>query len=70
MPLKKVFMIIEALNLVKSYGAVKAVGLLLYAPIIDYLFPQRPQWISKIFPTYYIIQPVAEINQQGGCLVR
>jgi ABC-2 type transport system permease protein len=30
------------------------------------MFPGIPQWIGKIFPTYYIIQPVVEISQQGG----
>jgi ABC-2 type transport system permease protein len=45
---------------------VKAGGLLLYAPALVYMFPEFPQWTGRIFPTYYLIQPVIEITQQGG----
>jgi ABC-2 type transport system permease protein len=48
------------------FATVKAIGILLYAPGILYLFPDIPQWIAKLFPTYYIVQPVIEITQQGG----
>ncbi len=48
------------------FATIKAMGLLLFAPVIVYMFPQIPQWIGKIFPTYYIVQPVVEISQQGG----
>ena len=41
-------------------------GILLFAPAFIYLFPQIPQWIGRIFPTYYIIQPIVEISQRGG----
>jgi ABC-2 type transport system permease protein len=44
----------------------KAIGILYYAPAFVYLFPGIPQWIGRIFPTYYIVQPVVEISQQGG----
>ena len=48
------------------FATIKGIGILLYAPVIIYMFPQIPQWIGKIFPTYYIVQPVVEISQQGG----
>ena len=41
-------------------------GLVLFAPVFVYLFPQIPGWVGRIFPTYYIIQPIVEISQQGG----
>ncbi|HEY32426.1 MAG TPA: ABC transporter permease [Dehalococcoidia bacterium] len=44
----------------------KAIGILYYAPAFVYLFPDIPQWVGRIFPTYYIVQPVVEISQQGG----
>lgn len=44
----------------------KAGGLLLYAPALIYLFPQLPQWIGRIFPTYYIIDPVVQVTQHGA----
>jgi len=48
------------------FATVKAIGIFLYAPAIVYLFPQVPRWVGRIFPTYYIVQPVVEISQQGG----
>lgn len=48
------------------FATFKGIGILLYAPVIVYMFPGIPQWIGRIFPTYYIIQPVVEISQQGG----
>jgi ABC-2 type transport system permease protein len=50
------------------FGLVKAMGLVLYAPAIVYLFPTLPQWIARIFPTYYIIGPVIELTQGGASL--
>lgn len=50
------------------FATIKGMGLFLYAPAIIYMFPQIPQWISKIFPTYYVIQPVVEIAQNGAGL--
>lgn len=48
------------------FATIKGIGILLYAPVFVYMFPQIPQWIGNIFPTYYIIQPVVEISQRGG----
>ena len=48
------------------FTVIKAGGLLLYAPAIVYLFPQIPEWVGRIFPTYYMIQPVVEITQKGA----
>jgi ABC-2 type transport system permease protein len=35
---------------------------LLYAPAIVYLFPEVPAWISRVFPTYYMIGPIVEVS--------
>ena len=43
----------------------KAGGILLFGPAIIYMFPQIPQWIGKLFPTYYLLQPIIEISQGG-----
>lgn len=48
------------------FATIKGVGILLYAPALVYLFPQVPQWIGRLFPTYYMIEPVVEIAQAGG----
>jgi ABC-2 type transport system permease protein len=50
------------------FATFKSMGLILYAPALIYMFPEIPQWIAKIFPTYYIIQPVIEISQYGAGL--
>ena len=41
-------------------------GIILFAPVFIYLFPQIPEWIGRIFPTYYIIQPIVDLSQRGG----
>ncbi|OGO02008.1 MAG: ABC transporter substrate-binding protein [Chloroflexi bacterium RBG_13_52_12] len=44
----------------------KSASIVLFAPVFIYLFPAIPSWIGKIFPTYYIIQPIVDISQRGG----
>jgi ABC-2 type transport system permease protein len=39
----------------------KALNIFLFAPVIFYIFPDWPQWIAKIFPTYWLINPIFEI---------
>ncbi len=48
------------------FATIKGLGLLLYAPAIIYFFPTLPQWIGRIFPTFYIVGPVVEITQNGA----
>jgi ABC-2 type transport system permease protein len=43
----------------------KMIGLLLYAPAFIYLFPEIPQWIGRIFPTYYLVDPLMAVSQRG-----
>jgi ABC-2 type transport system permease protein len=44
----------------------KSGGILLFGPAIVYMFPQIPEWIGNIFPTYYALQPVVELSLQSG----
>jgi len=53
-------------NITTLFAVWKSGGILLFGPAFIYMFPQIPQWISRIFPTYYILQPVIEISQQGA----
>lgn len=57
-------------SLVKDMGSLIATwkfgGILLFGPAIIYLFPEIPQWIGQIFPTYYVLEPVVRVSQQGG----
>ena len=48
------------------FATIKGAGLVLYAPALIFMFPEIPQWIAKVFPTYYMIGPVVEITQKGG----
>lgn len=48
------------------FALMKGLGIVLYAPGFIYMFPQIPQWIGRIFPTYYILNPVVEISQRGA----
>ncbi|PKO21757.1 MAG: ABC transporter permease [Chloroflexi bacterium HGW-Chloroflexi-1] len=48
------------------FATIKSLGIILYAPAIVYMFPEIPQWIGRIFPTYYMIAPIMEITQRGG----
>jgi ABC-2 type transport system permease protein len=41
-------------------------GFVLIGPAIIYMFPQIPQWIGRIFPTYYIVEPIVDLVQRGG----
>ena len=50
------------------FGTIKAMGLILYAPALIFMFPAIPQWIAQLFPTYYIIRPIIEITQMGAGL--
>lgn len=44
----------------------KAGGILLFGPAFVYMFPQIPEWIGRVFPTYYAIQPIVDISLWGG----
>jgi ABC-2 type transport system permease protein len=50
------------------YSLIKGLGLFLFAPVIFYLFPNWPQWIAKLFPTYWIIEPIFQVSIMGARL--
>lgn len=52
------------------FTAVKGGGILVIAPVLFTLFPDLPQWIARVFPTYYFLQPIYEISVQGSTLDR
>lgn len=49
-------------------GLIKALGILLFAPGLLEIFPQVPAWISRLFPTYYMMNPLLEVSQNGAGL--
>ena len=55
-----------AKDITTFFASIKVFGVLLYAPLVIYMFPGIPQWIGNIFPTYYIVEPIVEVSQRGG----
>jgi ABC-2 type transport system permease protein len=48
------------------YSVIKGLGIIIYGPGVIALFPQIPKWIGKLFPTYYVMNPIMEISREGG----
>lgn len=53
-------------DLTTLFAFSKSGGIVLFAPAIVYMFPAIPQWIGRIFPTYYALQPIVDIAQKGA----
>ena len=50
------------------YTIWKSGAIVLVAPVIFFIWPSLPQWIAKIFPTYYFLSPLFEIAIRGAGL--
>lgn len=48
------------------FSAIKGLGLIVYGPGIIKIFPQIPEWVGKLFPTYYVMNPIMELTREGG----
>jgi ABC-2 type transport system permease protein len=44
---------------------IKGLNIFILAPALFIIFPSWPQWIAKIFPTYYIANPIFRISIYG-----
>lgn len=44
----------------------KSGGIILFAPAIVYVFPDIPEWIGRLFPTFYLVQPIFSVSLQGA----
>ena len=44
------------------FGLIKGMGLILFAPAVFYMFPDWPQWIAKLFPLYWVIEPIWAVS--------
>lgn len=51
------------------FGIVKGLGIFLFAPTLFYIFPDWPQWIAKLFPLYWIIEPIWRVSIMGGSIL-
>ncbi len=55
-----------ARDMSSMFAVFKFGGILLFAPAFFYFFPEIPQWIGQVFPTYYLVEPVVRISQEGA----
>jgi ABC-2 type transport system permease protein len=44
---------------------IKGLNIFIVAPALFVIFPSWPQWIARIFPTYYIANPIFRISIYG-----
>ncbi len=50
------------------YTIMKSSQIFLFAPTVLYLWPDLPKWISQIFPTYWMIEPLYKVGLEGAGL--
>ena len=50
------------------YTIWKSGAIVLVAPVVFFIWPNLPQWIAKIFPTYYFLSPLFDIAIRGAGL--
>jgi len=50
------------------FGMIKGLGIFLFAPTLFYIFPEWPQWIAKLFPLYWILEPIWVVSVMGGSI--
>jgi ABC-2 type transport system permease protein len=47
------------------FTLVKSSGIVLFGPVAFYLFPEWPQWVARLFPTYWAIDPIWQVGVLG-----
>lgn len=47
------------------YMLVKSLGMLFMIPAVFYIWPDLPQWMVKIVPTYWMIDPIYKVGVMG-----
>jgi len=57
-----------AKDITTMYTAIKGGGIIIFLPVIFTIFPGLPQWIPKLVPTYYFLQPIYDIAIHGDTL--
>lgn len=50
-------------NIATLFSIWKVGGIVLFFPALVYIFPQMPAFLGKLFPTYYLIEPLWELTQ-------
>lgn len=50
------------------FTAWKGGGLLLFLPVVFFIWPGLPSWPARFFPTYYFLQPAYAVSAEGASL--
>ncbi len=50
------------------FALMKGGGILLFYPVVFYIWPSLPQWIAKIAPTYWFLEPIFDVGVRGAGL--
>lgn len=50
------------------FTLIKGTAILLIGPTAFYIFPDWPQWIAKLFPTYWVVNPIFEVTLNNAGL--
>lgn len=50
------------------YTLFKSLNVVLVGPVVFYLFPEWPQWIARLFPTYWFLDPIVAVTTRGAGL--
>ena len=50
------------------YTLFKSLNIVLLGPVVFYLFPDWPQWIARLFPTYWFLDPIVAVTARGASL--
>lgn len=52
------------------YTLVKSLNILLIGPVAFYFIPSLPEWLARLFPTYWFIDPLYMISLDNAGLHR
>ncbi|MDH4119014.1 MAG: ABC transporter permease [Acidimicrobiia bacterium] len=55
-------------NIAGVFTLIKGTGIVLLGPAIFYLFPDWPQWIAKLFPTFWVIDPLYRVSVENASI--
>ena len=55
-------------DITTMFSVWKGGGIILFAPAVLFLFPSVPEWIAKVFPTYYFLGPLYDMTINGARL--
>ncbi len=50
------------------FALFKTLNLIVFAPALFYVFPDWPRWIAMLLPTYWLIDPIVRVAQEGATL--